>query len=200
LKLKDIATIKTGLVLNRKKASSYEDTKSYKVISLKAFSNSIFLDTAYSEEFITDKDIDDFFFTKVGDIVVRLRAPIIAVCIDETSKDMIVPSLMCIVRIKDKDMIDPKYLANYLNSNIIQKTLNKNIKGTTIAMIKTADLGNIDVVFPSLKEQQTIVSFLELSQKEISLIENLKRKKELFTQKALDKTIQQIKEKSYAKN
>ncbi len=196
MKLGDICTIKTGLVLSRKKADAYSEVQiPYRVISLKSFNNSIALDRSVSEEFITDKEITSSYISQVGDVIVRLRAPVKAVCIDEDSKDMIVSSLMCILRLRDDVTVDSRYLAYYLNSKEVQYVLSRSIKGTTIPMIKTVDLKNIDVVIPSLKKQNSIVSFLQLAEKEVALLEKLKEKKEKLSKNILDIMIEQTKEK-----
>ncbi len=201
MKLSYICNIKTGLVLHRNKAATYDDVQiPYKLLSLKAFANSITLDKSYIDEFVADTEVDSSYLTQVGDIVVRLRAPIRAVYIDEDSKGIIVPSLMSIIRLKDDTMIDAQYLTHYLNSKDVQKALQREIKGTTIPMVRTTDLNNIDVVLPPIQVQKDLVEYLKLAQKEIRLLEKLKTKKENLSKDILDTMIQQTKEKTHAKN
>ena len=201
MKLSYICTIKTGLVLHRKKAATYDDVQiHYKLLSLKAFNNSTSLDSDYIDSFMASEELDGSYLSQVGDIVVRLRAPIQAVYIDEDSKGLIVPSLMSIIRLKDDTMIDAEYLAYYLNSSGVQRSLQKKIKGTTIPMVKTTDLNDIDVVLPPIQVQKDLVAYLKLSEKEIHLLEQLKEKKANLSKELLDTMIQQTKEKTHAKN
>jgi len=201
VKLSYICTIKTGLVLHRKKAATYDDVQiHYKLLSLKAFNNSTSLDSDYIDAFMASEELDSSYISQVGDIVVRLRAPIQAVYIDEDSKGLIVPSLMSIIRLKDDTMIDAEYLAYYLNSSEVQRPLKKKIKGTTIPMVKTTDLNDIDVVLPPIQVQKDLVAYLKLSEKEIHLLEKLKEKKVNLSKELLDTMIQQTKENPHAKN
>ncbi len=195
LKLKEIADIRTGLVLSRKKASLSDDVKiHYKQITLKSFSNTISLTPDYIDAFVSTENIADTYISRVGDIVVRLREPVTAVYIDESAKGMIIPSLMAIVRVKS-GMVNGEFLAYYINSTTSQKMLEKEIKGTTIAAIKTKDMEELEVVLPSLEDQKRVVALMNLSQNEIVLLEKLKREKQQFSQAVLDTIIQSNKDK-----
>lgn len=194
MKLKEIADIRTGLVLSRKKAALSDDVKIYyKQITLKSFSNTISLTPDYIDEFVSTKNIADTYISRVSDIVVRLREPVTAVYIDESTKGMIIPSLMAIIRVKS-GIVNGEFLAYYINSTTSQKILEKEIKGTTIAAIKTKDLEELKVVLPSLKEQKRVVAFMKLSQKEMELLDTLKRETEQFSQAVLNTIIQSNKD------
>lgn len=189
MKLKEIATIRTGLVLSRKKASPYDEQKRrYQQITLKSFSNTTTLQRQYFDEFLSTESIDDKYISRVGDVVVRLRKPNVAAYIDENSAGLVIPSLMCIVRVKESS-VNSAYLAHYLNSSPVRKMLEREIKGTTIPMIKTKDLENLDVVLPSLEVQNKTVELMRLSAKEIELTEKLKQQKKQFSQAVLDKIV-----------
>ncbi len=189
MKLKEIATIRTGLVLSRKKASPYDERKKrYQQITLKSFSNTTTLQRQYFDEFLSTESIDDKYISRPGDVVVRLRKPNVAVYIDEKSAGLVIPSLMCIVRVKESS-VNSAYLAHYLNSTPVRKMLEREIKGTTIPMIKTKDLENIDVVLPSLEVQNKTAELMRLAAKEIELTEKLTQQKEQFSQAVLDKIV-----------
>lgn len=194
MKLKELTTIRTGLVLSRKKASLHNDfKKSYKQITLKSFSNTITLSDQYFDDFISNVEIKDDYISRVGDIVVRLREPNTAVYIDEESEGMIIPSLMAIIRVNSK-MINNEYLAHYLNSTNVKRALQMQVKGTTISMIKTKDLQDIEVVIPTMEKQKSLVKLLKSSQEELQLLNQLKEQKENFTQSVLDTVTNKTKE------
>ena len=195
MKLKEIADIRTGLVLSRKKASLSDDVKiHYKQITLKSFSNTTSLTLDYIDNFVSTEEIADTYLSRVGDVVVRLREPITAVYIDESAKNMVIPSLMAIVRV-ESSMMYGEFLAYYINSTTSQQMLKKEIKGTTIAAIKTQDLEELEVVLPSLEDQKKVVAFMNLSQNEIELLEKLKKEKQQFSHAVLDTIIQSNKDK-----
>jgi len=95
---------------------------------------------------------------------------------------------MCIVRVED-DRVNNAYLAHYLNSTPVKKALEREIKGTTIPMIKTKDLENIDIVLPPVDVQNKTVALMKLSAREIELLEKLKEEKGHFSQAVLDKIV-----------
>lgn len=189
LYLKEIANIRTGLVLSRKKAKLSDEVKMfYKQITLKSFSTSVRLQKDLFDEFISTEEIDSTYISRVGDIIVRLREPNVAAYIDENSAGLVIPSLMSIVRLED-NQIDNEFLAYYLNSTVIKRELKENIKGTTIPMIKTKDLESLKVVLPSLEEQKRLVELLKLSEKESEMLEQLIKQKKQFGQAILDTII-----------
>ena len=196
MKLIEIATIRTGLVLSRKKAAPHDDVKHhYKQITLKSFSNSITLQSQYFDTFISIEKIDNTYLSQVGDIVMRLREPNIAVYIGEESAGLIIPSLMAVIRVNDSS-VDNTFLAYYLNSKTVRKILERELKGTTIPMIKTKDIEELEVILPDVSQQKKIVTFMKLSQKETELLDKLKREKEQFSQAVLDTIIQSNKDKN----
>ncbi|MEA1953133.1 MAG: restriction endonuclease subunit S [Campylobacterota bacterium] len=194
MKLKQIADIRTGLVLSRKKAALSDNVKiGYKQITLKSFSNSTSLMLDYIDDFVSTEEIDDSYISREGDVVVRLRDPVTAVCIDKSFKGMVVPSFMSIVRV-NSSMIDNEFLAYYINSITAQRVLEKKMKLATIFSLKTRDLEDLEIVLPTLKEQKRVVALMKLSEKEIQLLEKLKKEKEQFGQAVLDTIIQSNKD------
>ena len=191
MKLNDIATIRTGLVLSRKKAALDDlEQYHYKQITLKSFSNSVTLQTYYFDDFISIETIDKKYLSQAGDIIVRLREPNTAVYIDEESAGLVVPSLFAIVRVSESTL-NNTFLAHYLNSMEVKKVLERERKGTTIPMIKTKDLGELTLHLPPLNVQQNIVDLMALSEKEITLLESLKEEKQRYSQAILNNIIQQ---------
>jgi restriction endonuclease S subunit len=194
VKLNDIATIRTGLVLSRKKAALDDPEQySYKQITLKSFSNSVTLQSDYFDDFVSIEKIDNKYLSQAGDIIVRLREPNTAVYIDAESAGLVVPSLFAIVSV-DEPNINNTFLAYYLNSMGVKKVLERELKGTTIPMIKIKDLAELTLHLPSLNVQQNIVDLMLLSEKEITLLERLKEEKQRYSQAILETIIQQNKE------
>ena len=134
-KLNEIAPTKIGLVLNRKKASLQSNIKrNYNVVSLKSFNdNGVYKHPTQEdiEEFVADSVLKEDYIVTKGDILVRLRTPNFAVCIDEDYQDLVVSSLMAIIRVKN-EMILPQYLTFYLNSDFVKKQLS--IDATSAAL------------------------------------------------------------------
>ena len=191
IKLGTIAEIKTGLVLNRKKADMSKDQKLYySVVSLKSFNEDANYDNTFADEFISNEQIKEDYQVKQGDILLRLREPNLAVYIDKKYENLIFSSLMVRVKIKD-NRFDEHFIAHYLNSNIVKKQLSQGaIVGTTIPMIKVADVNEIKIPLTNLDKQKKIVEYLKLAHQENELLQNLisqnqKYSKEIFETLAL---------------
>lgn len=173
IKLNDIAEIKTGLVLNRKKADMSKEQKLYySVVSLKSFNEDAIYDNTFADEFISNEQIKEDYLVKQGDILLRLREPNFAVYIDKEYENIIYPSLMVRVKIQDT-RFDPHFIAHYLNSTIVRRALSTELSGTTIPMIKVADVNEIKIPFINLDKQKKIVEYLKLAHQENELLQNL---------------------------
>lgn len=193
MKLKDIATIKTGLVLSRKKAAPYEAKTSYKQLTLKSFSNSTIVNSSTLDDFLSTDKIKPNYLTQKGDVVIRLRAPSVAIYIDKSMQGLVISSLMAVIRLNDLN-INHRFLAHYLNSSIIQKVFNIAIKGTAIPMVKTSDIAELNIVLPSLTEQNKTVKIMSLLYKEQEVLKELSIKKQIFTQNILNTISNQFQE------
>ena len=180
MKLKNISTIRTGLVTTRKKATIVDsEIIPYKVITLKSFNPNGSLRVDNLDTFISKEKIKESYLTQANDVLIRLREPNIAINITEENSGLVIPSFVASIRV-DKTKVDNKFLTYYLNSTTAKKALNSSITGTAINMIKTKELENLDIQLPSLQEQKKIVEFLDLTSKEINLLEELKNQKEKY--------------------
>lgn len=187
IKLKHLATIKTGLVLSRKKASQHaEFKKKYHVISLKSFYENGYYDHALADEFIANEEIKDENLLQKGDILIRLREPNIAVYIDEEYKDTIISSLAAVVRVTHKD-INPQFLVDYLNSSRVKRQLYS--QGTAVSMLNVKFIGELEVFVPSLDIQNKIAQLQALSYKEINLLTQLIEAKKAYNRSIFEMLI-----------
>ena len=186
MKLKDISNLRTGLVTARKKASAVdEETYSYKAVTLKSFNRNGCLSLEYLDDFIAKERIKENYLTQANDVLIRLREPNIAVIIDIDNNGLVIPSFVATIRV-DETKVDSKFLTYYLNSTTAKRALNSSITGTAINMIKTKELEDLQIKLPSLEEQKKIVKFLDLTNKEIDLLEELKNQKEKYYQEVFN--------------
>lgn len=185
-KLKELADIKIGLPLERKKANPISlDKIEYRLLTLKSFTATDGFSNLYDETFIADSYINSQYLTKANDVIVRLRAPTTAIYISSKNTDIVVPSLMAIITNIDASILNSKYLAYYLNSQLIQNQLMKNSQGTSITMTKRTDLLELEINLPLLEKQQKIVNYIDTANQEIDLLGKLideknKLKTEIF--------------------
>jgi len=191
--LNNLATVRTGVVIARKKAQINSSKKvKYNQISLKCFEDSIKPNKDKTDTFISFEEIDRKYFTKKGDIIVRLRSPNRAIYIDEKDEGLLIHSLLAVIRVHS-NKLNPKYLAYFINANQTQLSLKKDIKGTAISMLKTKDLEKLEIILPPVKQQKKLVEFLELADYERDLLKKLAEEKKQFSQSVLDTIILQNK-------
>lgn len=187
IELKDISEIKIGLMTERKKALVADTTqKRYNLVSLKSFSEDGIYSHDFSENFISNEQLKDDYLVRKGDVLIRLRWPNFAVSIDAQYENLIFSSL--VARLRLKNGFEPKFIAYYLNSNIVKKALYSDISGR-IAAIKVSDLAKIKVPSISLQKQQQIVKFLEISAKKNEILTSMVEKNKIFTKSVFQEAI-----------
>ena len=190
-KLGKLASVRTGLVIARKKAKLDSQYKiEYEQISLRYFGRGIKLNRFEKELFVSAENIDRKYLTQEGDVVVRLRAPSSAVYIGKEDKGLLIHSLLAVIRVESK-LLDAKYLAYYINAHATQRILKQDVKGTAIPMLKTKDLEELNITLPTLEKQKEIVRFLELANREQNLLQQLIKEKQELSQAILNNIIKE---------
>jgi hypothetical protein len=189
IKLNDIAEIKSGLVLSRKKAEAHSPFEYlYKVVSLKSFNENTVFDDAFADEFISSEQINEDYKVSRGDILLRLREPNFAVYIGKDYSDLVYTSLMVRIRVSS-DKFDPHFVAHYLNSSAVKKALAPDVSGTTIAMIGVSSINNIKIPTLNLQTQNKIVKYLNLARQESEILQNLVAQKQKYNKSIFENLI-----------
>jgi len=182
MQLGDIADIKTGLVLSRKKAEiEYTAKATYKLLSLKNISEDGFLENDSFEEFVSNDELEDHYFTKEGDVLMRLSQPYTAVCIDKEYSGLLIPSYFAIIKV-DQSKVMPRYIAWYLNTWNVKKELERSQAGSRIPSTNQHVLKTIPIIAASLSKQKALIELYQLHQKEKRLYKKLIEEKELLFQ------------------
>ncbi|AQX53075.1 restriction endonuclease subunit S [Priestia flexa] len=176
--LGDIAEIKTGLVLTRKKAEFPNEVKAtYKLITLKNITdNGIFNDEPF-ENFQSNDLLSPQHFTEYGDVLMRLSYPHTAIYINEATAGSLVPSYFAIVKVDEFKFL-PEYIAWYLNTESVKKELERSQAGTRIPSTNKSALSAVPIEEIPLSKQQAIVKLYNLHQKERALYFKLIDEKE----------------------
>jgi len=182
MQLGEIAQIKTGLVLSRKKAEFEYDAKAkYKLLSLKNISETGAIVNEFFDEFISNDDLDDHYFTEEGDVLMRLSQPFTAVFIDKEHTGLLVPSYFAIIKVKEAKVL-PQYAAWYLNSLSVKKELERSQAGSRIPSTNQHAIRNIPIMLASISKQQILIELYQLHQREKMLYKKLIEEKELLFQ------------------
>lgn len=182
VQLGDIAKIKTGLVLSRKKAEiNYNAKAKYKLITLKNITDNGLIDIDSYEEFVSNDELDNHYFTKEGDVLMRLSHPHTAVFIEKQHSGLLIPSYFAIIKVEQEKFF-PEYIAWYLNSVIVKKELERSQSGSRIPSTNQNVLKTLPVVWITPLKQKALVELYNLHQKEKWLYKKLIEEKELLFQ------------------
>lgn len=182
MQLGEIAQIKTGLVLSRKKAEFEFDSKArYKLLSLKNISEDGAIVNELFDEFKSNDNLDDHYFTEEGDVLMRLSQPYTAVFIDKNHTGLLVPSYFAIIKV-DQAKVLPQYAAWYLNSLNVKKELERSQAGSRIPSTNQHAIRNIPIMLASISKQQILIELFQLHQREKMLYKKLVEEKELLFQ------------------
>lgn len=199
VRLDEAAVINTGLVTARKQARGVSNNIiQYKLLNLKAINGKGFIEDSLLDDFETLEEIKPIYITRIGDIVVRLTFPFTAVLIDEMHTGIIVPSHFVVIRTNAKKII-PEYLFWLLNTEKVRQQLQQNISSTMIGTVKPMTYAALNVEQITLEEQRKIADIYLLSKKELMLLDQLVKQKELYYKTAIDK-IQKEMRKNYENN
>lgn len=182
MKLEEIATIRTGVVATRKKASDVDPIKhTYKLLNLKCASHNGYLDLQYVEEFQTTQPLKPEFFTQAEDIIVRLSSPYTAIMITkEEWCGYLVPSHFAIIRV-NKRVAFPEYILWILKKESTKQKILQNISGSgAFGTINSRFFNTLSINNLPLEKQKMIGQMQLLSEKEQELLHSLAIQKEIY--------------------
>ncbi len=189
MKLGDIAELRTGLILTRKKAAiKYQIKKTYRLITLKNIDEK----GAFNEEefdiFESNDELNEGYFTKIGDILIKLSHPFTAIYIDKDVEGLLVPSYFSIIRLNTRNYI-PRYITWYLNADIVKRELIKSQTGTALSTTNNTILSSIDIKEIPIEDQYRIAKIQELYLKERELLSKLIEEKDKYYKGITDRLI-----------
>lgn len=116
------------------------------------------------------KKLGDKFYTKPGDLVMKLTADYDVALVKEEEAGIAISSLVCVIRSKD---IEPKYLCAVLNSEKIKNELQIKAAGAIRPMIKVSDVRDLDIPVVSKEKQEKIGRTFELSGEKIQTLQEI---------------------------
>jgi restriction endonuclease S subunit len=176
--LGEIAQIKTGLVLTRKKAEIDLEIKArYCLITLKNIQADATLTDEPIEIFNSKEELDEEYFTREGDVLIRLSHPNTAIYIDQDQEGLLIPSYFAKIRIHNQSFM-PGYIAWYLNTEKVKSELLRFQAGTNIPSTNKNVLEQISIPEVDMEKQQMITHVQQLYRKEKSLYQKLMQEKE----------------------
>ena len=148
MKLKDIADCIITGVLTRRVVYDGEDNdsslKEGKILVPKAIDDGL-IDHSLLQRVKLDKEVKDKFYTKKGDVIMKLSTPYDSCFIDrEEDEGLIVPSFSLIIRGLKSDY-DPYFIMAFLSSRYAWNQIERLRSGRTITILSNESVAELDI-------------------------------------------------------
>ena len=191
MKLGEIASVRSGLVLSRKLARE-NPVQRYRLLNLRSITPEGYIDMNETDVFDAKETLPREYLSQVGDIVIRLSAPYTAVLIDEESEGMVVSSNFVIVR-TDPQVLLPDYLYWLLNTSEVKHRMFENSSSNMLGAVKPKFFADYEITPLPIPEQQKIAAINALAKAESKLLRQLANAKEQYYESILHNTYNEIK-------
>lgn len=176
MKLKSLASVRSGLVLSRKQSKKPTDYR-YPLINLRCIQQDGNIDLNKTDIYEARESLKEEYLSRQGDIVVRLTAPYTAVLIDGTTAGMVISSNFVVIRIEDKRLL-PEYLFWLLNTQKVKRRIYENTTSNMLGAVKAKFLMDFELMVLPAEEQYKIAQLNLLAKKERRLLKELAVEKE----------------------
>ncbi len=145
MKLQDLASVRSGLVLSRKQAKEPSEYR-YPLINLRCIQQEGTIQLKEADIYEAKEPLKEEYLSQSGDIIVRLTAPYTAVLIDETTSGMVVSSNFVVIRVEDKSLL-PEYLFWLLNTEKIKRKIYENATSNMLGAVNARFLADFELAF-----------------------------------------------------
>lgn len=189
--LNEFASVRSGLVLSRKKSKGGEG-ELYALLTLRSVKEEGVLDMTAVDMYVSTSVLPSVYQTAVGDVVVRLTWPYSAVLIDEQSSGMLVSSHFVIIR-PDREKLNPGYLHWVLNRQSTRRLIYENTSANMLNAVRPQFFSELKISLPPMVEQRKIAELQLLTRRERILQEMLMQERsnlaKVLTEKIYNKTV-----------
>ncbi len=149
-------------------------------------SNRLNIDSA--NVWIKDKGFKASNFLQKGDVIFAAKGSNNKAAVFNTDIKAVASSVFFIIRLQPQLAL-PHYIAWYINSKLGQSYINSIKDSSTTVNIKKRDLEKLPVSLPKIKTQSKIAALVELSLKEMEILEELKRKRKAINEQIIINSI-----------
>ncbi len=191
MKLRDLASVRSGLVLARKQSKEPTDYR-YSLINLRCVQQEGTIDLSEADVYEAKEPLKEEYLSQSGDIIVRLTAPYTAVLIDDTTSGMVISSNFVVIRIEDKRLL-PEYLFWLLNTQKVKRKIYENATSNMLGAVNTRFLADFELTVLLVEDQHKIAQLNLLVQKESQLLKVLADEKEKYYAGVLDQMYKRAK-------
>ena len=178
MKLGEVASVRSGLVLSRKLARE-NPVQRYRLLNLRSITPEGYIDLSQTDIYNAKEALTGEYLTQYGDIVIRLSAPYTAVLIDAESEGMVVSSNFVIVR-TDSQVLLPEYLYWLLNTPEVKHKMFESSSSNMLGAVKAKFFSDYEITPLPVSKQQKIAAINTLAKSEARLLQQLAKAKEQY--------------------
>ncbi len=129
--------------------------------------------TKINKEFLSKSNIP---YVKKGDLIISIKGSLGKIGTVTSDLPNTIPGTsLCILRPREKSLINPEYILQYLRSEIGQKMFLNYGRGDFIAFLSINDLKNLEIPIPSLEEQKIAKKILKRSRDLVESIQIMQK-------------------------
>lgn len=191
MKLSELGTVRSGLVLVRKQAKEKSEYR-YLTLNLRAILPEGSIDKSQLEVFYTVEPLKREYLAQTGDLVVRLTPPYTAVLIDEETEGIVISSHFLVIRV-DTSKVLPEYLYWLINTPKVKRNMFESATGSVLVAVKASYFLEFEVELYPLEQQKKLAELNFLAKRECQLLKELAAEKERYHTYLLERAYQSIK-------
>ena len=190
MKLGDMAEVRSGLVLSRKKSSDGNGV-SYRALNFRAMGADGCINEEELDNFLSAEALPPEYVSHIGDVIVRLTAPYTAVLIDRSTEGMVISSNFVIIRRCGKGCL-PEYLFWLLNTPKVKYDIYENATSNMLGAVKARYFTEFQIQALPMDHQQRIAEMNLLARREVSLLNRLAKEKEIYYAAVIDRMQREV--------
>lgn len=190
MKLGNIATVRSGLVLSRKQAREPSDIR-YPLLNLRSINPGGYIEADQLDVFVAAEYLSPEYLSQIGDVIVRLTAPYTAILVDKVTAGMVISSNFVIIRADRRELL-PEYLFWLINTPKIKRSIYENTSSNMLGAIKAKYFSDFEVPSLPIAKQQQIAAMNELALKETKLLRQLADEKECYYRLLIDRAYKEM--------
>ena len=191
MKLGNIATVRSGLVLSRKQAREPSGIQ-YPLLNLRSVQERGYIDLAEADVFDATEHLSPEYVSQIGDVIVRLSTPYTAILIDQSTAGMVISSNFVIIRTDRRELL-PEYLFWLLNTPDVKRSIYENTSGNMLGAIKAKFFAEFEIAPLPISDQQKIAAMNTLALEETRLLRRLADEKERFYSMMINRANNELK-------
>lgn len=191
MKLGNIATVRSGLVLSRKQAREPLGIR-YPLLNLRSINPKGYIELEQLDIYDASEYLAPEYLSHVGDVIIRLTAPYTAILIDASTAGIVISSNFVVIRTENKELL-PEYLFWLINTPDVKRSIYENTSSNMLGAVKAKFFSDFEIQMLSLPEQQIIANMNALALKEAILLRQLANEKDRYYTLLIDHVHKEMK-------